>query len=290
MPPERVIVCVNPFSDKALVGAATGGQEEYVAEVRRYYDRETPAYLSSLGPTLQAGRYEAGEVAVGDGYRTSNLELARRAGIRNGERILDAGCGVCGPAVDIAIEYPGLHIDAITISPVQVAISRERVHAAKVGDRVQVQLADYHQLPFEDARFDRMLFLESSGYAYNLGKLFGESHRVLRPGGTLYIKDVFRDDGRTTVEAMQELSEFNEIYRYRTRSVAQVTESISAAGFAPVNIRVFTGEIQTHVFSNAMIQASPPTGEPVLTDLGRHHFRPFRNLPVIFAQILAERP
>lgn len=264
-------------------------QRVYVEEVRRYYDRETPAYVADLGRTLQAGRYERARAAGADAYRDSNLALAERAGIRAGERILDAGCGVAGPAVDIATAYAGLRIDAITISPVQAALAREHVRGAGVENRVSIHTGDYHALPFEDARFDRVVFFESSGYSYDPDRLFAEVRRVLRPGGTLYVKDVFRDETCSTGDALRELAEFNDVYRYRTRPLAEVAACVAAAGFSPVRTFVFTGEIATSAFDEAMVRTSPETGETVLTGLGEHHFRPFRTLPIVFAEIVAVR-
>lgn len=74
-------------------------RENWLADVREYYDRTTPLYLEYVGSTLQAGRLRSRD-PPGDGYapiEVSNAHFAAAAGIRPGDLVLDAGCGVCGP-------------------------------------------------------------------------------------------------------------------------------------------------------------------------------------------------
>src|SRR5438105_932352 len=153
----------------------------YRARVRDYYDATTQTYLEHLGTTLQADLIAQSPTSPDPA--TSNLWLAERAGLCADQRVLDAGCGVAGPAVDIARAYSTVRIDAITISPRQAEIGQERVRAAGLGERVRLYLGDYHALPFVDESFDAVVFFESSGYSDDRTQLFAEVRRVLRPGG-----------------------------------------------------------------------------------------------------------
>lgn len=168
-------------------GAVTGRSGPAAADVQAYWDGAHDAYLAHVGTTFQAGR-----IACGSSMRESNLWLARSAGLATGDRVLDAGCGVCGPAIDMARAIPGLGIVGITLSARQAGTAVELIDRAGVCDRVHVVHGNYHALPFADGSFDAVLFLESLGYASALAPLFAGIHRVLRPGGTLYVKDVFR--------------------------------------------------------------------------------------------------
>ncbi|MDP7111100.1 MAG: methyltransferase domain-containing protein, partial [Myxococcota bacterium] len=208
-----------------------------VAEILRriagYYDETTGAYLDAMGPTLQAGL--PGDDEARDSFESGNVRWARRAGISPGDRVLDAGCGVCGPAIDIALAIDDVQIDGLTISPVQAEIASARIAEAGLTDRVRVHVRDYHEPGFDDDTFDVVMFLEASGYAYDPRRLFAGAHRVLRRGGTLYLKDLFRRFERdlTSVQRV-ELERFDEIYRHRTPRASERRALIEDAGFADV--------------------------------------------------------
>ena len=81
-------------------------------DVAAYYDIWTEKYMEAFGDCIQAHR-PASEVDLLD-------YLLRRAGLRDGHRALDAGCGICGPARHFARRL-NIEIEAVTISPVQAS-------------------------------------------------------------------------------------------------------------------------------------------------------------------------
>src|SRR5439155_1269509 len=87
------------------------------SDVRDYYNAWTEKYIQDFGDCIQAHRPSREE---------DLLEyLMTRAGLRDGQRVLDAGCGVCGPARYFA-SHRNLDIEAITVSPVQADMPRAR--------------------------------------------------------------------------------------------------------------------------------------------------------------------
>ncbi|HPT96736.1 MAG TPA: class I SAM-dependent methyltransferase [Armatimonadota bacterium] len=291
--------------------------EEYREEVRDYYDSQCPAILTALGPTYQAGLVRskkeepsAADFQVPEELRTlaqrqaskaedareSNRELARRAGIQPGQCILDAGCGAGGPAIDICTAYPGVTVEGITLSPVQAEAGQRLVQEAGLSERVRIIAGDYHALPYEDRSFDVALFLESSGYAYDRDRLFAETFRVLRPGGRLYIKDVFRKEGELSWRERQELQEKRWIYGYRPATLIEVMDAIRNAGFTDLGSASLDEIMSTeHLFEGMLVKRVeipllPQFGAPILTDFGRYHFHEFERLPVVFAEVWATKP
>lgn len=254
--------------------------------VRAFYDRHSETFLSCAGDTFQAGLVRREE---GDNARTSNLYLAARAGVRSGQRLLDAGCGVGGPSIHIAEACPGVSIDAVTLSPVQVRMARERVAQAGLAGRIRVHEADYHQLPFEAASFDGAFFFESTGYAYAPLRLFREVLRVLRPGGILYIKDVFQRAGPQTEQERREQRAFDELWAlHETPTLPGTAELLRQVGFEDVSARELEHVDSTH-FIRSMFG-----GEGVdpfaLNSLGRDFFRPLPDVPTLFGEVSARRP
>jgi ubiquinone/menaquinone biosynthesis C-methylase UbiE len=250
---------------------ATESMKDYQGRVRTYYETQQPAYLESLGTTWQAG------LLSDEGAQASNLELAQRARLEPGLRILDAGCGVAGPALDMARAFPGLEVEGITLCPSQVEEARRRVADAGLGGHVRVQQADFHDLPFPDASFHRVLYLESSGYAYDRVAMFGEAHRVLEPGGLVYLKDVFRLAGPLSPSQWRELASFDHLYAQRTPTLEETLASLEQAGLHPIEVARL--DVSMDHYHRALRS----------TAFGQAHRRVFRDLPLYFAEVLARR-
>jgi len=253
--------------------------EREIAHVREYWEAAHAPYLMHVGTTFQAGRMTAGT-----SMRESNLWLARAAGLQAGQRVLDAGCGVCGPSIDIAREIPGLTITGITISDRQAATAIKLIREADLRDRVSVVTGDYHLLPFADRTFDTVFFFESVGYACSLAQLFAAVHRVLRPGGSLYVKDVFRRDQLWSDQEAQELTEFDRAYMQRTPTVRECLEAAILAGFTQVQTRILSRVVSTAHARRAMFDDA---GGATLSSFGRLHYRRHACLPVYFAELTA---
>lgn len=262
----------------------------YRARVRAYYSRELRAYLEHLGPTWQGGLLaededearRADEQGAPLDARQSNLRLARRAGLRAGQRVLDAGCGVCGPALDIASAYAGLTIDAVTLGLDQAREAHRRVAAAGLGARVRVLAADFHALPFTAARFDRVLFLESNGYVDDPGAALGEARRVLRPGGELYVKGVFLPAGTLSAGERRQFELFDDLYAHRTRPLGEFLTALRAAGFDDVRAEELNARLSSAHYFRAMFTAGGG-----LTAFGRAHHRDELSLRPVYAEVRA---
>lgn len=195
--------------------------------VGQYYDEWTPSYLSWFGRTFQACR--PGELDQLHRY------IMERSRIRDGERILDAGCGVCGPSIYLA-NHRDITIDAVTVSQTQVATARQFVTEASLGGRIQVHLADFHKLHelFPEQTFDRVLFLESLSHAPDPTGPLQSAFRVLRPGGVVYIKDFFErsSDNTEQQKALRETIErVNRSFCVKTPSLPHTVRALSEIGF-----------------------------------------------------------
>ena len=250
--------------------------------VRAYWDGAHDAYLTHVGTTFQAGR-----ITAGDSMRESNLWLARAAGLGAGFRALDAGCGVCGPGIDIAREIAGLRIVGITLSGRQTATAAALIREAGLSDRIQVVNGDYHVLPFADRTFDAVFFLESIGYASSLTPLFTSVYRVLRPGGSLFVKDVFRRERLWSDQEGHELAEFDQVYAQRTPTLQECVEAAGSAGFTGVSTRDLSDVVSTAHAWRAMGDTSTVA---TASGFGRLHHRRHSCLPVYFAEMIARTP
>jgi SAM-dependent methyltransferase len=251
-------------------------------DVAGYYDANCSLILRDVGATYQAA------LLPGDPALTV-LGLAREAGVEAGMRILDAGCGVGGPALIMASAIPDLQVDAVTNSARQAEEARASVAAQGLGDRVHPVQGDYHALPYGSCTFDRVLFLESFGYAADLARLAGEAHRVLKPGGMVFIKDAFRKADPLAPAERLELAEFNRVYAFSAPTVDRAREALQGAGLVEVVEGPLDPSYDLERFYGAMGVTATP--RPIqVTEFGRLHYRRFEHLPVAFHRIAARKP
>jgi ubiquinone/menaquinone biosynthesis C-methylase UbiE len=103
------------------------------------------------------------------------------AGVADGERVLDVGCGTGSLTFALARAANLGEIAAIDYSPVFVKEATRR----STDPRIRIQQADACALPFEGNTFDRALALLVLHFVPEAGKAVSEMRRVVRPGGVV---------------------------------------------------------------------------------------------------------
>lgn len=198
------------------------------SDVQLYYDQMTASYIEGFGEVFQGSRPESTEELV--------EYLIRAAKLEDHQRILDAGCGICGPAIMFA-ERLNLRIEALTLSSVQVNEAKARIGSKGLQGRIKVRQGDYHRLGeiYRANSFDRVLFLESLCHAENYREVLAQAKQVLKPGGFLYIKDFYAIDHRSRPELLalqaKDLQSLNDIYRLVMPDLPSTVDLISELGF-----------------------------------------------------------
>jgi SAM-dependent methyltransferase len=103
------------------------------------------------------------------------------AGVADGEKILDVGCGTGSLTFALARAADLSRIAAIDYSPVFV----EEAIRRNTDPRICIRQADASALPFEDGTFDRALALLVLHFVPEAGKAVAEMRRVVRSGGVV---------------------------------------------------------------------------------------------------------
>ena len=166
-----------------------------LASVRAYYDETWSDYrriwLNAQNCAVHFGYWDTDTRDHADSLLHMNRALARQLGLRPGQRILDAGCGVGGSAIWLAKTY-GCAVVGIT--PVASQVRRAQRFAAehRVADRVRFEQQDYTGTRYPDATFDVVWAIESACHARDKRRFLAEARRLLRPGGRLGIVEYVR--------------------------------------------------------------------------------------------------
>ena len=115
--------------------------------------------------------------------------LAQRAAITAGDRVLDVGGGLGGPARLLARDF-GCDVTVVDLTDAYCRIGELLTARTGLAERVRFQQGDALQLPFADESFDVVWTQHSTMNIADKARLYGEFKRVLRPGGRLALHEV----------------------------------------------------------------------------------------------------
>ncbi len=140
-------------------------------------------------PMVNMGYWSRGAKTAREAQEHFVHELAFRAGSLDGKRVLDAGCGLGGPAVNLACDY-GATVDGVNIVEQQVRWARRFVDGNGVSGKVRVHFASAMDLPFPQDFFDVVFCLEAAHCFADKPRFLRECHRVLQNGGKILLADI----------------------------------------------------------------------------------------------------
>ena len=153
----------------------------------QHYEVPAEFYLHTLGPHLKYSccYWPPGVSNLATAEKAGLEHTCQHAGLVDGMRILELGCGWGSLTLWMARHYPGSHITAVSNSHSQREFIMQ--HAQRAGlTNIEVITADMNDFS-TDEQFDRIVSVEMFEHMRNYQKLFQKVSNWLLPDGEFFM-------------------------------------------------------------------------------------------------------
>lgn len=204
-------------------------KSNYETIVRDYYNKITDVYREKWGEEFHFAVF-TGDEPLGQAILATEKKLTDEAGLKPGMKVLDVGCGVGGPALNIA-EMTGAHITGVNIVEKQVNIARQRAKDRGLSERVDFVHCDAMKMQFPDASFDAVYVFEAGCHMPDKPSFYKECARVLKPGGVFFGQDWLTKDNLTPIENQEYIEQICRLFSVPNMiSLSELDRLMVAAG------------------------------------------------------------
>lgn len=196
-------LCAQRLYQERLGGmeVAAERKQEFIEELRRapvailteaanaqHYELPAEFFRLVLGRRLKysCAYFPQGNETL-DGAEEAMLALyADRAQLKDGQDILELGCGWGSLTLWMAERFPRARITAVSNSNSQKSFILAECGRRRLGN-VRVITEDVNRLQLPTGQYDRCLSVEMFEHMRNYETLLGRVHAWLRPGGKLFV-------------------------------------------------------------------------------------------------------
>jgi len=233
--------------------------------IEAHYDLGNAFYEQWLDPsmTYSSAIFDEGAASLEEAQRRKYAALATATGMREGDHVLEIGCGWGGFA-EFAAKEMGAKVTGLTISPAQLDFARKRIFEAGLSERVTLKLQDYRD---ERGSYDRVASIEmfeAVGERW-WPTFFTQLRDRLKPGGAAGVQVITIQD--RFFESYRRETDFIQRYVFpggMLPSPSALGKAAAGAGLAQVGERVFGLDYaETLVIWRDRFRAAWPTIQPL---------------------------
>ncbi|WP_437811345.1 class I SAM-dependent methyltransferase [Sorangium sp. So ce1078] len=173
---------------------------------------------------------------------------------------LDVGTGTCLLPIELCRRVPTARIKAIDLSASMLGLGRRHVEQAGLNAVIAIALQDAKALPEPDDTFSAVLSNSIVHHIPEPMEVMREMHRVLRPGGLLFVRDLVRPENEASVAALVDTYAANDTAYQRALfdaslraalSLEEVREILCSLGIPPECAQVTSDRHWTVAFRRA---------------------------------------
>ncbi|KAF8518082.1 delta-sterol C-methyltransferase [Gautieria morchelliformis] len=157
--------------------------ENYKEVINGYYDGATELYEYGWAQSFHFSRFYKGEGFYQSLARHEHY-LAAQMQLKPGMRVLDVGCGVGGPAREIA-GFADVNIVGVNNNEFQLGRALRYTARQGLSKHVTFVKGDFMRLAeiFGEESFDAVYAIEATVHAPTFEGVYSEIKKVLKPGG-----------------------------------------------------------------------------------------------------------
>jgi cyclopropane-fatty-acyl-phospholipid synthase len=200
--------------------------------ISHHYDVGNDFYELVLGPSMvYSCAYWEDDGNLEDAQHDKLDLVCRKLALKEGDRLLDVGCGWGSMAIHAAREYRA-RVTGVTLSVEQAAYARKRIAEEGLTDRIEIRVQDYRDV--RDGPYDA---ISSIGMAEHVGSVryreyADDLYALLKPGGRLLNHQIARRPERD--ESAYHVDEFIDAYVFPDGELAPLGRTVATleeAGF-----------------------------------------------------------
>ena len=215
-------------------------------EIEQYYDLSQTHYKRvwdlKRSRSLHYGYWDSSTKNFHEALININKILAEKAGIKQGEKVLDAGCGIGGSSLWLAKNI-GCNVTGISLSAKQVQTANDLAKIENVQSIAFFEQQDFTGTTYEAESFDIIWAIESVCHANDKNKFINEAYRLLKKGGRLILADFFRKENLAGNDAALIKQWANGWAIDDFATIEKFTQLLTNAGFTNLNIEDATNKI-----------------------------------------------
>ena len=155
--------------------------------VSRFYDVVTRFYEYGWGQSFHFAPRRSRE-SLHAAQRRQEVGVAQLLDLGPGTKVADIGCGVGGPAINIA-KATGANVTGLNFNAYQIARCRSAARRAGLERTCDFLLANYLDVPLADGCFDAAYSFEAICHAPDRELCVAELRRLLKPGGQIALTE-----------------------------------------------------------------------------------------------------
>ncbi|KAF9530229.1 delta-sterol C-methyltransferase [Crepidotus variabilis] len=206
----------------------------YTDVVNGYYDGATELYEYGWAQSFHFSRFNKGEAFIASLARHEHY-LAAQMNLKPGMRVLDVGCGVGGPAREIA-QFTDANIVGLNNNDFQIQRARKYTKKINLENQVTFVKGDFMKLAekFGENSFDAVYAIEATVHAPTWEGVYGEIMKVLKPGGIFGVYEwAMTDDWDPSIPEHKAVAHQIEIGNGipEMRSISKAREALKTVGF-----------------------------------------------------------